>query len=110
WNGADRFLQLDDALINRRPLTSRLGESENEALRRCSPGRKAVEREKLRDVGIFLQLLINLLLIGAHLRRRRTFLRDENSPHETAVAGRQQCEGQVGKEKPKAKNAAEEDG
>src|SRR5439155_3512014 len=64
--------------------------------------------EKLADIWIVLQLLIDLLLIGMHLRGRRTFLRDENSPYETAVARRQQCERQMGEKKPEPKNASEE--
>jgi hypothetical protein len=43
----------------------------------------------LSDARISLDFLVNLGLKVAHLRRRRTFLRDEHAPNETAVARRQ---------------------
>ena len=52
---------------------------------------------------------IHLLLEGAHLFRRRAFLRDENAAGGTAVPGRKQSEWQMGEEKPKADNASEQD-
>src|SRR6266550_451061 len=108
-NRADRFLQLRDALFNWRALTSRFEKTKNQSLRRRGASSEAGEGEKLRDVWIILQLLVDLLLIGMHLRRRRTFQRNENAPHEAAVARRQQCERQMGKEKPQPEKASEED-
>src|SRR5438094_233717 len=63
-NRADRFLQLRDALFNWRALTSRFEKTKNQSLRRRGASSEAGEGEKLRDVWIILQLLVDLLLIG----------------------------------------------
>ena len=62
----------------------------------------------MADIRVRFQLFIDLLLINPHLRRRRTFLRDKNAAHETAVSRRQQGEGQIGKEKPETNNASQQ--
>src|SRR6266516_1521595 len=72
-NRADRFLQLWDALFDWRALTSRFKKTKNQSLRGGRASSEAGEGEKLRDVWIVLQLLVDLLLIGMHLRGRRTF-------------------------------------
>ena len=87
-NRADRFLQLRNALLNWRALTSRLEKTKNQSLRGRRASSEAGEGEKLRDVWIVFQFLVDLLLIGMHLRRRRTFLRNKDAPHEAAVARR----------------------
>ena len=109
WDGANGFLQLQDTLIHWWPLISGFEKTKNQALLRRSPGAQTGEREKLADVRIVLQLLIDLLLVGAHLRGRRPLLRNENSPDETAVSRRQQSKRQMGEKEPQPKNACEKD-
>ena len=108
-NRANRFLQLRNALFDWRAFSPRFEETKNQSLRGRRASSKAGKREKLRDIRIVLQFLVDLLLIGMHLRRRRAFLRDENAPHKAAVTRRQQRERQVSKEKPEPQNAHEKD-
>ena len=72
-NRANRFLQLRNALLNWRALTPRFEKTKNQSLGGRGTSRETGKREKLCNVRIVLQLLIDLLLICMHLRRRRAF-------------------------------------
>ena len=104
----DRFLQLQNALIDRWPLVFGFEEQKHQGLGASGAAGKPGQREELRDVWIVLQFLINLLLVDAHLCRGRAFLGDKDAANEPTVTRREQGKGKMGEEKPKPEDANED--
>ena len=99
-------MQSQNDLTDWRALAARLQKKKHESLRQCAARGETGQREKLAHAGLILKFLVHLGLERAHLRRGRSFLRDENATNETAVARRYQRERQIREEKPESKDAS----
>src|SRR5262249_8705817 len=108
-NGADRFLQSQQTLLDRIALRARFEYAKDNSLRRCAPRSGSGVREKLRNARLRHELLIHLFLKRAHLSWRGTFLGDENPAGKPAVSNWKQRERQMSKEKEKADDTDEQD-
>ena len=106
-NRAERPLDLQSALIDRRPFFSRLEDHKHEALRSSGARCKPCESKELLNVWIGFEFFVYLLLIRPHLRRRRTLQGNEHPARETAVTNRQKREWQMAKEKPEPDDAGQ---
>src|SRR5262249_34988111 len=109
WYRADRFLQTQQALLNRVALVSRFENCEDDCLRCGTALGRAGDSEELPDTRLGDDFFVHLLLIGTHLLRRRPLLRDENAAGRATVSHWKQRERQMGEEKPKTKDADEQD-
>ena len=85
-NGADRFLQSQQTLLDRIALPARFENAKDNSLRQCGTRTGSSVREKLRDARLRLDFLVHLFLKRAHLLGRGTLLGNENTASKTAVA------------------------
>src|SRR5439155_7387862 len=87
-NGADRFLQSQQTLLDRIALPARFENAKDNSLRRCATRSGSSVREELRDARLRLDFLVHLFLKRAHLLWRGTLLGNENTASKTAVSDR----------------------
>src|SRR5207237_9996474 len=87
-NGADRFLQSQQTLLDRIALPARFKNAKDNSLRQCAPRSGSNVCEKLRNARLRLDFLVYLFLKRAHLLGRGTLLGNENTASKTAVSDR----------------------
>src|SRR3954447_6997625 len=91
-----------------RALLRGFEKGQDRGLRRRTAAGEPGEREILIHVRVLLQLLIHELLMGVHLRGRRSLLCNEDALDESAIARRQKRGRQVREEDPETEHAADQ--